>query len=95
MSSRSERAPPVKCASRRFPDAGCAAQLVSNLVSTTFARRLAEHDVGVAESVLLRELFDRADMSPSEIADANDEAFFGALDDATRAELAGWTSRGR
>lgn len=45
-------------------------RLVSNRVSTSFARRLAELDVGVAEWVLLRELFDRADLSPSEIADA-------------------------
>lgn len=45
-------------------------RLVSNRVSTSFARRLAELDVGVAEWVLLRELYDRADLSPSEIADA-------------------------
>jgi DNA-binding MarR family transcriptional regulator len=117
-------------------------RLVSNHVSSTFTRRLAEQGVGVAEWVLLRELFDREDMSPAElaealgmtrgaiskledrlagralivrspdatdrrshrlalssegralvprlaeIADANDEACFGGLDEPARAELA-------
>jgi DNA-binding MarR family transcriptional regulator len=115
---------------------------VSNHVSQAFARRLAAHDVSVAEWVLLRELFDHPSRAPSELADtmgmtrgaitklvdrllargfvtreadpadgraqrlaltpagralvpqlaaladANDEAFFGHLDPAVRAQLA-------
>lgn len=117
-------------------------RLVSNHVSTTFTRRLAERDVSVVEWVILRALYDRAEMSPAELAgllgmsrgaiskiedrlaaralllrrpddtdrrshrlrlsvegralvpqlsalaDANDEACFGGLDEADRVQLA-------
>lgn len=41
---------------------------VSNHVSQAFAQRLQALDVGVAEWVALRELYDRADITPSELA---------------------------
>lgn len=44
-------------------------RFVSNHVSGAFARRLEEHDVKVAEWVLLRHLFDGAGMHPSKLAD--------------------------
>lgn len=43
-------------------------RLVSNNVSTTFARRLAAEDVTVAEWVVLRVLFDVDELVPSKLA---------------------------
>ncbi|MFT0861508.1 MarR family winged helix-turn-helix transcriptional regulator [Ancylobacter sp. G4_0304] len=44
-------------------------RLVSNQVSHSFARRLAEHDVTTAEWVVLRELYDAQALAPSRLAD--------------------------
>lgn len=44
-------------------------RFVSNHVSQGFARRLAIHDVTVAEWVVLRDLFDHRSSPPSQIAD--------------------------
>ena len=43
---------------------------VSNHVSLSFARRLEAHEVTVAEWVLMRELYDHVDLTPSELAEA-------------------------
>lgn len=43
-------------------------RLVSNQVSGAFAAKLAGHDVGVAEWVVLRELLDAAELAPSALA---------------------------
>ena len=45
-------------------------RFVSNHVSRLFARRLDDSGVTVAEWVMLREMYDRNGMSPSELADA-------------------------
>ena len=42
---------------------------VSNHVSQAFARKLEDHDVTVAEWVLLRELYDATALSPSRLAE--------------------------
>lgn len=42
---------------------------VSNHVSHRFSRMVASHDVTVAEWVVLRDLFDRKEMAPSDLAD--------------------------
>jgi DNA-binding MarR family transcriptional regulator len=44
-------------------------RFVSNHVSGGFAKRLAAHDIGIAEWVMLRHLFDGPGLPPSELAD--------------------------
>jgi DNA-binding MarR family transcriptional regulator len=44
-------------------------RFVSNHVSASFARRLAKHDVSVAEWVVLRELLDTENTAPSDLAE--------------------------
>lgn len=45
-------------------------RFVSNHVSQAFARRLLKSGVTVAEWVVLREMYNREEMAPSELADA-------------------------
>lgn len=44
-------------------------RFVSNHVSQAFARKLVASDVTVAEWVILREMYGRADIAPSDLAD--------------------------
>jgi DNA-binding MarR family transcriptional regulator len=44
-------------------------RFVSNHVSHAFARRLLDQGVTVAEWVVLREMYDKSEISPSELAD--------------------------
>lgn len=48
--------------------AGFWLRFVSNYVSQSFARKLAGHGVTVAEWVILRQLFDASETSPSQVA---------------------------